>query len=213
MQTEFRFDFRKGPRQISAGPGWSTPEEVEPNFLFCKPNFLFRFGSIDREKCAGSVGDSPHHDVQKDYREVNLCLLLDWPIAIANREARTLNVLFKNFVRLITKQHESQTHPRIGVVRWWSIRLTTDFSGWQSIIAFLYFFLFRSLLRLTFLLSPNKQNKTLNFGLPAETQSRMLARPSRSTRQHPGRSLSLCSAHLDAQFDKTLRRTSVDKLN
>ena len=95
LQTEFRFDFRKGPRQISTGPGWSTSEEVEPNFLFCKPNFLFRFGSIDREKRAGSVGDS---------REVNLCSLLDWPIAIANREARTPNVLFKDFVRLITKQ-------------------------------------------------------------------------------------------------------------
>ena len=25
LQTEFRFHFRKGPRQISAGPGWSTP--------------------------------------------------------------------------------------------------------------------------------------------------------------------------------------------
>ena len=48
LQTEFRFRFRKGPRQISAGLGWSTPEEVEPNFLFCKPNFLFRFGSIKK---------------------------------------------------------------------------------------------------------------------------------------------------------------------
>ena len=28
-----------------------TPEEVEPNFLFCKPNFLFRFCSINSKKC------------------------------------------------------------------------------------------------------------------------------------------------------------------
>ena len=41
LQTEFRFRFRKGPRQISAGPGWSTPEKVETTFLFCKPNFSF----------------------------------------------------------------------------------------------------------------------------------------------------------------------------
>ena len=41
----------------------------------------------------------------------------------------------------------------------------------------------------------------------------MLARPSRSRRQHPGQSLSFCSAHVDAQFNKTWRRTSVDKLN
>ena len=89
LQTEFRFDFWKGPRQISAGPGLSTAEEVDPNFMFCKPNFLFRFGLIDREMCAGSVGDSPRRDVQEDYREVNLCLLLDWPIVIANRETRS----------------------------------------------------------------------------------------------------------------------------
>ena len=67
LQTEFRFLFRKDPRQISAGPGWSTPEEVEPNFLFCKPNFLFRIDSINPGK---RVGDSPHRDVQADYREV-----------------------------------------------------------------------------------------------------------------------------------------------
>ena len=30
--------------------GFSTPEEVEPNILFCKPNFLFRFGLINRKK-------------------------------------------------------------------------------------------------------------------------------------------------------------------
>ena len=73
LQTEFRFDSRKGPRQISVRPGWSTPEEVEPNFSFCKPKFLFRFDSIDREKRAGSVhgvvGDSSHRDVQGDTRE------------------------------------------------------------------------------------------------------------------------------------------------
>ena len=70
LQAEFRFGFRTGPRQISDGPGWSTPEEVEPIFLFCKPNFLFRFGSIDRKKHAlrCSVGDSLHRDVQEHYR-------------------------------------------------------------------------------------------------------------------------------------------------
>ena len=44
----------------------------------------------------------------------------------------------------------------------------------------------------------------------------MLALLSRSTRQHPGQSLSVsfCSAiYLEAQFDKMWRRTSVNKLN
>ena len=74
LQTEFRFRFRKGPRQISAGPGWSTPEEVEPIFLFCKPNFLFRFGSPDESQKVCSVGDSLHRDVQEHCREVESLL-------------------------------------------------------------------------------------------------------------------------------------------
>ena len=44
LQTEYRFGFWKGPCQISAGPGWSTPKKVKPNFLFRKPDFLFWFG-------------------------------------------------------------------------------------------------------------------------------------------------------------------------
>ena len=87
-------------------------------------------------------------------------------------------------------------------------RLKTDFSSWRSIITFLYLFHFRSLLRLTFLLSPNKQNEKLNFGLPIETKSRMLARLLRS-RQHSGQSLSFCG---EARFDKTWRRSSVNKV-
>ena len=77
LQTEFRFGFRKGPRQISTGLGWSTPEEVEPNFLFCKPNFLFRFGSIDHDRETRRIVMSKK------------TTLLTRPIAIANREART----------------------------------------------------------------------------------------------------------------------------
>ena len=74
LQTEFRFRFRKGPRQISVGPGWSTPEKVEPNFLFCKPNFLFRFGSI--KKCV--VLATRCIVMSKNTTEkLNLCLLLD----------------------------------------------------------------------------------------------------------------------------------------
>ena len=76
LQTEFRFRFRKGPRQISAGPGWSTPEEVEPNFLFCKPNFLFRFGSINSKECVVLV--TRCIVMSKNTTEkLNLCLLLD----------------------------------------------------------------------------------------------------------------------------------------
>ena len=76
LQTEFRFRFRKGPRQISAGPGWSTPEKVEPNFLFCKPNFLFRFGSINSKKCV--VLATRCIVMSKNTTEkLNLCLLLD----------------------------------------------------------------------------------------------------------------------------------------
>ena len=76
LQTEFRFRFRKGPRQILAGPGWSTPEEVEPNFLFCKPNFLFRFGSINRKKCV--VLATRCIVMSKNTTEkMNLCLLFD----------------------------------------------------------------------------------------------------------------------------------------
>ena len=76
LQTEFRFRFRKSPRQISAGPGWSTPEEVEPNFLFCKPNFLFRFGSSNRKKCV--VLATRCIVISKNTTEkLNLCLLLD----------------------------------------------------------------------------------------------------------------------------------------
>ena len=80
LQTEFRFDFRKCSCQISTGPGWSTPEKFEPIFfLFCKTNFLFRFGSIDCEKRT-SVGNSPHRTVQEDYREVE-SLLTTRPIS------------------------------------------------------------------------------------------------------------------------------------
>ena len=80
LQTGFRFDFRKRPRQISAGPGWSTPEEVEPNFLLCKPNFLFRFGSIPSRE---------NRDVQGDYhRGVESFLLLDHYQAHRNRQQR-----------------------------------------------------------------------------------------------------------------------------
>ena len=76
LQTEFRFRFRKGPRLISAGPGCSTPEEVEPNFLFCKPNFLFRFGSINSKKCV--VLATRCIVMSKNTTEkLNLCLLLD----------------------------------------------------------------------------------------------------------------------------------------
>ena len=78
LQAEFRLDFWKGPRQISVGPGWSTPEEVEPKFLF-------RFGSrsIDREK---RVADSPHRHVQEDYQEVEFLLLLDHNLAHRNHQ-------------------------------------------------------------------------------------------------------------------------------
>ena len=86
LQTEFRFDFRKGPRQISAGPGWSTPEEVELNFSFCKPNFLFRFDRSRKEFC--SVGHSPHRDVQEDCREVESLLLLDHYLTHRDRQQR-----------------------------------------------------------------------------------------------------------------------------
>ena len=76
LQNEFRFRFRKGPRQISAGPGWSTPEEVEPNLLFCKPNFLFRFGAINSKKCV--VLATRCIVMSKNTTEkLNLCLLLD----------------------------------------------------------------------------------------------------------------------------------------
>ena len=76
LQTEFRFRFRKGPRQISAGPGWSTPEKVETNFLFCKPNFLFRFGSINSKK--GVVLATRCIVMSKNTAEkLNLCLLHD----------------------------------------------------------------------------------------------------------------------------------------
>ena len=59
-----------------------------------------------------------------------------------------------------------------------------------------------------------KQNEKLNFGLPIETQSRMLARLSRSTRQHPGQIWSFCSViDLEAQFDRKWRRSSVNAVN
>ena len=75
-KTKFWFRFRKGLRQISTGPGWSTPEEVEPNFLFCKPNFLFRFGSVNRKKCV--VLANRCIVMSKNTTEkLNLCLLLD----------------------------------------------------------------------------------------------------------------------------------------
>ena len=72
LQTEFRFRFRKGPRQISTGPGWSTPEEVEPNFVLqTEFSFSVRFDQA-QEVC--SVGDSLHRDVQEHYREVESLL-------------------------------------------------------------------------------------------------------------------------------------------
>ena len=93
LQTEFRFRFRKDPPQISAGPGWSTPEEVEPNFLFCKSNFLFRFGSINGKKCVVLATRCIVISKNTTVR-LNLCLHstithgISWPIAITNREAR-----------------------------------------------------------------------------------------------------------------------------
>ena len=178
MQTEFQFDFRKGPRQILAGPGWSTPEEVEPNFLFCKPNFLFRFGSIDcdREKHAG-VGDSPHRDVQEDYREVQSLQQLDHYPAHRNRRQRGSKTKLLLFFSLsvwnqaaqianASQTRESNASKDGPVVVCPANCKTTesiDFSGWWSIVTFLYLFLFRSLLRLTFLLSPSKRNEKLNF--------------------------------------------------
>ena len=82
-------------------------------------------------------------------------------------------------------------------------------SSWRYIMAFPCLFLVSSRLGLAFFLFPHKQNEKLNFSWPIETQSRMLARLSRPTRQHPGQSTSLrfCSAtDLEVQFDKTLRR-------
>ena len=82
LQTEFRFDFRKGPCQISAGPGWSTPvEEVEPNFSFCKPNFLCSV-RFDREACCTHVVVLASRrivmsKIQEDNREVESLLPLD----------------------------------------------------------------------------------------------------------------------------------------
>ena len=81
LQTGFRFEFRKRLRQISAGPGWSTPEEeVEPNFLSCRPNLLFRFGSIPSRE---------NRDVQEDYhRGVESFLPLDHYQAHRDRQQR-----------------------------------------------------------------------------------------------------------------------------
>ena len=204
----------------SAGPVMSSPEEVEQSFLFCKPKFLFLFGSIDREKLASSVGNLPHRGVQEAYREVE-SLRTPRPLIGPSRLPTgrlTRQTSHKECVCLITNasqtRHESQTHPRM--VRWWCIRLTINCSGRQYIIAFPCLFLVSSRLGLSFFLSPHKQNEKLNISWPTETQSRMLARLSRSTRQHPGQSLSLsfCSAtDLEVQFDKTLRRAWVNKLN
>ena len=95
----------------SAGPGMSSAEEVKLSFLFCKPKFLFLFGSIDREKLAiaSSVGDLPHRDVPEDYREVESLLTprpFNWPIAIANREDHTLNV----FQRVSLPYHKRKSN-------------------------------------------------------------------------------------------------------
>ena len=176
--------------------------------------FSFSVRSIERSVLV-ALATRPIVMSKKTTEKLNLCLLLGHYLAHRGRQQRGLHTTsFKDCVCLITNasqtRHESQTHPRM--VRWWCIRLTTDFSGWQSIIAFPRLFLVSSRLRLTFLLSPNRQNEKLNFGLPIETQSRILARLSRSTRQHPGHrqslSLSFCSAiDLEAQFDQTWRRT------
>ena len=99
-----------------AGLEYSRRSRTEFFVLQTEFSFSVRF---DRPRDACSVGDLPHCDVQEDNREVES--LLTRPIAIANREARTLNVHFKDFVlvRLITNasQTRSQTHPVM--VCWW----------------------------------------------------------------------------------------------
>ena len=199
--------------------------------IFCSANRVFffaAFGSIDRETRV--VLATRRIVMSKDYRELNLCLLLD------HRERQQRGSLTKRpFQRFCPPNHKRKStesnasndglmvvHPAdisdnsllgrgVAVQNRWA-------GEWRSKIAFLYLFHFRSLLCLTFLLSPNKQNEKLNFDLPIETQSRMLARLSRSTRswsrQHPGQSLSFCSViDLEAHFDKTWTRSSVNKLN
>ena len=116
----------EGPRQISAGPGWSTPEEVEPNFLFCKQNFLFRFDSIDRdhERHAG-VGDSLHRDVQEDYREVQSLQLLDHYLAHPNRRQRgskTKLLLFFSLLALnqTAPNRKRKSNARVKHIQGWS---------------------------------------------------------------------------------------------
>ena len=147
----------------------------------------------------------------KTTEKLNLCLFDH-----CNRQQRGSDTK-RPFQRFCPPNHKRKSNTRVKripmMVRWRCIRLTKDFSGWRSTIAFLYFFLFRSLLRLTFLLSPKQAKRKTNFGLPIETHSRMLDRLSRSTRQHPRQSLSFCSViDLEAHFDKTWRRSSVNKL-
>ena len=126
LQTEFRFRFRKGPRQISAGPGWSTPEEVEPNFLFCKPNFLFRFGSINSKKCV--VLATRCIVMSKNTTEkLNPCLLATRPLlmeSVGPSRSPTERLANKtSFLNVFSAQsqtqvkHESRAHPMI--VLWW----------------------------------------------------------------------------------------------
>ena len=91
--------FRKGPRQILAGPGWSTSEEVEPTLWFCKPKILF--GSVRSITRRLAVLATRRIVMSKITTEkLNLCyymyryLTITWPIALADREARKLNFLF-----------------------------------------------------------------------------------------------------------------------
>ena len=127
---------------------------------------------------------------KKTTEKFNLCYysIITRPMAIASREACKLNFLFEDFVGLEPNgtwspgrrasnplvKRKSQTHPRMVE---WSLASKRLFRLAAYMFKFLCLLLFRSLLCLTFLLSPGKQkSEKQNLGLPMETLSRMLAR-------------------------------------
>ena len=74
--------------------------------------------------------------------------------------------ILSDLIQAVPNHLAYESHKRVSLIRYRLDQVQQnlkkkDFSGWRPVIAFLYLFLFHSLLRLTFFLSQNKKKKRI----------------------------------------------------